>query len=143
MVVSLRLCRNVRMLSLICNPSITCRIKVKIDKIESKSPNTIPIIFEVVSDVLMKGVIIRNTPPSKKNKTPKIDLLHIQNLCFMYTTLSSAKISKQTWFAIFNISLLIVVIIAVVWLWSSKLVTTGFGFCVRMGFGIQNCHPMH
>lgn len=107
--VCLRLCLNVIIWSLILSLSATCLSKVKIDKTNNKKPNIIPIIFVVVSEVLMNGAIIRNSPPSKKKITPTFDLSHKRNLCFISMVLSSAKIVKQAWFAIFSMSLLIVV----------------------------------
>ena len=94
-----------------------------------------------MSDVLMNGTKIRNSPPNKKKITTKVDLSPRLNLCFISTSLSSAKIFKQAWFAISNMSSLIVVNVSVVWLWSFKLATNGWQLQEVGDFGDENCLP--
>ncbi len=106
--VRFRLCRNMISASVIFSLSTTCRISVKNANTIKKSPIVIPNSFDVVSDDLIKGAILRKQPPKKKNRTPQIDLSSILSLCFMSIWLLSNVIFRLTWSAISNMSLIVV-----------------------------------
>ena len=92
--VRFRLYLNVIVLSVIFNLSVTCRVSVKIDIIDNKSPIITPTIFEFESESLMKGAMNKNNPPNNKIKIPKIDLSLKRNRCLISTVSLSIKISK-------------------------------------------------